>query len=89
MGKLTSWLKISFHISKLGISMLTAYMSFKWSVRKATGTFKETLLSEGLSEDIANKLAESYEQSNRKMLRLVDTGLASFSKKSHGKDGGA
>ena len=87
MGKLTNWLKISLQLSKLGLNMLFAYMFFKRRVRKATGTFKETLLSEGLSEDIARKLAESYEQSNRKMFRFVDTGLASFSKKSGSKDG--
>ncbi len=71
-------MKISFHIGKLGLSMLLAYPVFRWRVRRAKGSFKDALLAEGLSEDVAKSLAKSYEQSNRKMLSLVDTGFSSL-----------
>lgn len=86
MGWLTDRLRIAFHIAKLGLSVLFAYAVVKWRVRRATGSFKEALLDEGLPKDIASTLADSYRQSNKKILNLLDSGLASFSKGTASKD---
>lgn len=76
MGKLVNYLKITFHVSKLGLTILLAYATFKWRVRRAKGSFKKTLLSEGLPENVASTLAQSYHESNRKMLNLVNSGFS-------------
>jgi hypothetical protein len=86
MGRLTNRLRISFHIAKLGLSMLLAYAVLKWRVRQATGSFREELLNEGLPREVANTLADSYRQSNKKILGLVDSGLASLSSGRASKD---
>ncbi len=86
MGWLTNRLRISFHIAKLGLSMLYAYTLIKWRVRKATGSFREAVLDEGLPREVASAFAESYRQSNKKILGLVDSGLASLSIRPASKD---
>ncbi len=80
MGSLTNWLRISFHLGRLGLSMLTVYPVFRWKVRRAKASFKDALLAEGLSLDVANTLATSYDQSNWKMLSLVDSGFSSITR---------
>ncbi len=80
MGKLLNYLKITFHVSKLGLTILLAYASLKWKVRRATGSFKSTLINEGVPEDVASTLAQSYNQANKKILRFVNTGRALASK---------
>ncbi len=83
MSKLVTYLKITFHVSKLGVTILLAYATFKWKVRRATRSFKEALISEGLPEELASTLAQSYNQANKKILHFVNTGrvLASKSQK--------
>jgi len=80
MGKLVNYLKITFHISKIGLTLFVAYATFKWKVRGATGSFKKTLISEGLSEEVASTLAQSYKHANQKILQLVNTGSVLASK---------
>jgi hypothetical protein len=86
MGKLVNYLKITFHMSKLGLTILIAYTTFKWKVRRATGSFKTSLINEGVPEEVASTLAQSYNQANKKMLRFVDTGGVSASKDHQSKD---
>jgi hypothetical protein len=86
MGKLVNFLKITFHISRLGLTMLLANATLKWKVRRATGSFKTTLINEGVPEEVASTLAQSYNQANKKMLRFVDTGRVSASKDHQSKD---
>ena len=73
-------MRISFHVARLGLSTLTLYAVFRWKVRRARASFKDSLLEEGLSKDVANTLAMSYDQSSRKMLSLMDTGFSSITK---------
>ncbi len=84
MGKLVNYLKITFHVSKLGLTILLAYAiayaTLKWKVRRATGSFKSTLINEGVPEEVASKLAQSYNQANKKILRFVNTGRVLASK---------
>jgi hypothetical protein len=86
MGKLVNYLKITFHISKLGLMMLLAYATLKWKVRRATGSFKTTLINEGVPEEVASTLAQSYNQATKKILRFVDTGRVLASKGRQSKD---
>jgi len=67
-------------MSKLGITILLAYATLKWKVRRATSSFKTTLINEGLPEEIAHSLAESYHESNKKLLSMIDSGLSAASK---------
>jgi hypothetical protein len=80
MGKLADYLKTTLHVSKLGLTILLAYASFKWKVRRATGSFKSTLINEGVPEGVASTLARSYNQANKKILRFVNTGRVLASK---------
>ena len=86
MGKLVNYLKITFHVSKIGFTILLAYATFKWQVRRATGSFKSTLINEGVPEEVASTLAQSYNQANKKMLRFVNTGRVLASKGHERKD---
>ena len=86
MGKLVNYLKITFHVSKLGLTMLLAYSTLEWKVRRATGSFKSTLINEGVPEEVASKLAQSYNQANKKILRFVNTGRVLASKGHERKD---
>ncbi len=86
MGKLVNYLKITFHVSKLGLTILLAYATLKWKVRGATGSFKSTLINEGVPEEVASTLAQSYNQANKKMLRFVNTGRVLASKGHERKD---
>jgi len=80
MGKLVNYLKITFHVSKLGLTILLAYATLKWKVRRATGSFKSTIINEGVPEEVASTLAQSYNQANKKILRFVNTGRVLASK---------
>ena len=80
MGKLVNYLKITFYVSKLGLTMLLASATLKWKVRRATGSFKSTLINEGVPEEVAATLAQSYNQANKKILRFVNTGRELASK---------
>jgi hypothetical protein len=86
MGKLVNYLKITFHISKLELTMLLAYATLKWKVRRATGSFKTALINEGVPEEVASTLAQSYNQANKKILRFVDTGRMLASEGHQSKD---
>ncbi len=48
MSRLVNYLKITFHVSKLGLTILLAYTTLKWKIRRATGSFKSTLINEGV-----------------------------------------
>ena len=80
MSRLVNYLKITFHMSKLGLTILLAYATLKWKVRRATGSFKRTLINEGLPKEVARSLAESYRESNKKLLSVVESGFSSASK---------
>jgi len=86
MGKLVNYLKITFHASKLGPAILLAYATFKWKVRRATGSFKSTLINEGVPEEVASTLAQSYNQASKTILSFVNTGRVSASKGHERKD---
>ncbi len=86
MSRLVSYLKITFHVSKIGFTILLAYATFKWKVRRATGSFKSTLINEGVPEEVASTLAQSYNQANKKILRFVNTGRVLASKGNERKD---
>ena len=77
MSRLVNYLKIIFHMSKLGVTILLAYATLKWKVRRATGSFKQTLVNEGVPEEVAQSLAQSYHESNKKLMSLVNSGLSS------------
>ncbi len=80
MGKLVTYLKITFHMSKLGLTIFLVYATFKWKLRRATGSFRNALINEGLPEEVASTLARSYNQANKKILRFVNTGRVLASK---------
>ena len=80
MGKLVNYLKITFHVSKLGLTMLLAHATLTWKARRATGSFKNTLINEGVPEEVASTLAQSYNQANKKILSFVNTGRVLASK---------
>jgi len=86
MGKLVNYLKITFHVSKLGLAILLPYATFKWKVRRATSSFKSSLINEGVPEEVASTLAQSYNQANKKILRFVNTERVSASKGHERKD---
>ncbi len=80
MGKLVTYLKITFHISKLGLTIFLVYATFKWKLRRATGSFRNALINEGLTEEVARTLAQSYNQANNRILHFVNTGSVLASK---------
>jgi len=76
MGRVLAVLGIAYSILRLVGSLLLAWLTLSWNVRKARRSFEAELRKEGVSKEDARRLSECYSVLKDQML---DTVKSSFS----------
>ncbi len=75
---MTKWLKVGYHVGKLGLVVILALPYLRWKVWSAKRAFRAELLNSGVSIELANNLTASYDRSNKMMVRSLRNDLSSI-----------
>ncbi|OLD02862.1 hypothetical protein AUG19_07170 [archaeon 13_1_20CM_2_54_9] len=78
MSSVTSWLKVGYHVGKLGVVVMLALPYLGWRMWSAKRAFRAELLNSGVSIELAKSLAASYDRSNKLMVGSLRRGLPSM-----------
>ncbi len=78
MSSVTKWLKVGYHLGKLGVVVILAFPYLRWKMWSAKRAFRAELLNSGVSIELANNLTSSYNRSNKLMVGSLRKGLSSM-----------
>ncbi len=78
MPSVASWLKIGYHLGKLGLAVIFAPPYLRWKMWSAKRAFRAELLNSGVPIELANNLTASYDRSNKLMAGSFRNGLSSM-----------
>ena len=84
MGKLVRIIKIGFYLGKLGLGVLWALPYFRWRIWRAKHAFKKELRREGLPDELAGSLVESYNRQNKQVFGLITEGIGNVRREASG-----